>query len=174
MTGIRVWISRTNSFGSPVMIVQACSHSFVHGILSSFPSTSKDERPPASSMGITAVLKKSSEQQRTKIPAYHRPSAASRVHLPKEGDEISVLQLPVQTAEKPRSFVSPAHDAKNPAVSMWALRVCFKFMHLAFALRKRRLDFYDEMRECHQLSLPPMPRSTRSFEDGSHLRRSQT
>jgi hypothetical protein len=31
MTGIRVWISRTNSFGSPVIIVQVRSHSLVAG-----------------------------------------------------------------------------------------------------------------------------------------------
>jgi hypothetical protein len=31
MTGIRVWISRTNSFGSPVMIVQVCRHSSLAG-----------------------------------------------------------------------------------------------------------------------------------------------
>jgi hypothetical protein len=39
---------------------------------------------------------------------------------------------------------------------------------------KNGLDIYDEMREYRQLSLPPMPPGTRSFEDGSRLRRSQT
>jgi len=44
MTGIRVWIPRMNSFSSPVMIVQVCSHS-------SFAGSFQPSHKPANTNG---------------------------------------------------------------------------------------------------------------------------